>query len=163
MPSRVTILSFFLLITIICAAISACSRSKRQQQPQTLVEQQPQTVALPPTPAEGPPETRPPQPAEAQEAIRRVYGQAVFVESSRPKFFITGDFNGDGYIDLGVVVRPMPGQIARLNSEVANWIRCDPQKVKPPVPQKHGRFLLRMVEPTVIEEQDLLLAIIHGY
>ncbi|HEY7181322.1 MAG TPA: hypothetical protein VIC84_07880 [Blastocatellia bacterium] len=162
MSSRITIPSFFLLIAISCAAISSCS--KQRQQPQLQIEQKPQTVALAATPPEGPPETRPPQPAEAQEAIRRVYGQAVFVESTRPKFFITGDFNGDGYTDLGVVVRPMPGQIARLNSDVANWIRCAPQKVKPPVPQKHGRVLLLMEEPpVVIEERDLLLAVIHGY
>jgi hypothetical protein len=120
-------------------------------------------LALPPTPAPGPPELRPPQPTEAQEAIRRVYGQTVFVESSLPKYFIAGDFNGDNSIDLGVVVRPTPGQIANLNHELANWIRCDPQKVKPPVPQPHGRLLLQMVEPTVIDEHDLLLAVVHGY
>jgi hypothetical protein len=120
-------------------------------------------LALAPTPAPGPPELRPPEPTEAQEAIKRVYGETVFVESSRPKYFIAGDFNGDNSIDLGVVVRPARGQIAKLNSEVANWIRCDPQKVKPPVPQRHGRLLLQMTEPTVIEEHDLLLAVIHGY
>ena len=120
-------------------------------------------LALSPTPADGPPELRPPQPAEAQEAIRRVYGQTVFVESSRPQYFIAGDFNGDNSIDLGVVVRPTPGQIAKLNSELANWIRCNPQKVKPPVPQKHGRILLQMEEATVIEERDLLLAVVHGF
>ncbi|MBO0725928.1 MAG: hypothetical protein J2P52_10035 [Blastocatellia bacterium] len=162
MSSRITILSFFLLIAIVCAAISSCS--KRRQQPQLQIEQKPQTASLPAAPPEGPPETRPPQPAEAQEAIRRIYGQAVFVESNRPKFFIAGDFNGDGYIDLGVIVRPTPGQIARLNSGVANWIRCDPQKVKPPVPQKHGRIFIHMEEPpVVIEERDLLLAVVHGY
>jgi len=163
MLSRITILSFFLLGAFICAAISACSRSKQQEQTRLQSEQQPKTFALAPTPAPGPPELRPPQPTEAQEAIKRVYGETVFVESSRPKYFIAGDFNGDNSIDLGVVVRPARGQLAKLNSEVANWIRCDPQKVKPPVPQPHGRFLLRMVEPTVIEEQDLLLAVIHGY
>src|SRR5262245_40182234 len=163
MPRRITILSFFLLFTIICAAISACSRSKQQEQPRLQIEQQPQILALPPTPAPGPPELRPPQPTEAQETIKRVYGDTVFVESSRPKYFSAGDFNGDGSIDLGVVVRPMRGQVAKLNSELANWIRCDPQKIKPPVPQPHGRLLLQMVEPTVIEEQDLLLAVVHGY
>lgn len=162
MPSRITILSFFLLISIICVAISACSRSK-QQQPQMRIEPQPQMLALSPTPAPGPPELRPPQPAEAQEAIRRVYDQTVFVESSLPKYFIAGDLNGDGSIDLGVVVRPAPRQLANLNHELANWIRCEPQKIKPPVPSRHGRILLQMVEPTVIEEHDLLLAVIHGY
>jgi len=120
-------------------------------------------LALPPTPAPGPPELRPPEPIEAQEAIRRVYGETVFVESSRPKYFIAGDFNGDNSIDLGVVVRPAGGKVAKLNSELANWIRCDPQKVKPPAPQRHGRILLQMVEPTVIEDHDLLMAVIHGY
>lgn len=161
MSSRITITPFFLLV--FCAAISASSCSKRSQQSQPRIEQQPQALALAPTPAEGPPETRPPQPAEAQEAIKRIYGQTVFVESSRPQYFIAGDFNGDGYIDLGVVVRPTPGQVAKLNSEVANWIRCDPQKVKPPAPQKHGRILLQIEEPTVIEERDVLLAVVHGY
>jgi hypothetical protein len=159
MPSRTAI---FLLITIICAGAYACSRSK-QKQSQVQIEPPPKFLNLPPTPAEGPPETRPPQPAEAQEAIKRVYGQTVFVESSRPHYFIAGDFNGDGYMDIGVVVRPATGQVARLNSEFANWIRCSPQKVKPPVPQRHGRILLQMEEPTVIEERDVLLAVVHGY
>lgn len=120
-------------------------------------------LALPPTPAPGPPELRPPQSTEALETIKRVYGDTVFVESSRPKYFIAGDFNGDGSIDLGVVVRPMRGQVASLNHELANWIRCDPQKIKPPVPQAHGRMLLQVVEPTVIDENDILLAVVHGY
>jgi hypothetical protein len=160
MSSRITV---YLLITIIGAGISASSCSKRSQQPQPQIEQQPQVLALAPTPAEGPPETRAPQPAEVQEAIKRVYGETVFVESSRPHYFVAGDFNGDGYMDLSVVVRPASGQIARLNSEVANWIRCAPQKVKPPVPQRHGRIFLQMEEPTVIEERDVLLAVVHGY
>jgi hypothetical protein len=163
MPSRITILSSFLLGAIICAAIPACSRSKQQEQPRLQFEQQPQIAALPPTPAPGPPELRPPQPTEALETIKRVYGDTVFVESSRPKYFVAGDFNGDNSIDLGVVVRPARGQVAKLNSELANWIRCDPQKIKPPVPQPHGRILLQMVEPTVIDETDILLAVVHGY
>lgn len=164
MPSRtITVISSFLLSAAICAAQSNCSRHAQKQQSQLQVEQPPKMVTLPPTPAEGPPEIRPPQPSEAQEAIRRVYGQTVFVESSRPQYFIAGDFNGDNSIDLGVVVRPEHGQLARLNSELANWIRGEPQKVKPPVPSRHGRILLQMVDPTVIEERDVLLAVIHGY
>jgi hypothetical protein len=163
MQRRTTIQSFFLFGAIICAAIPACSRSKQQEQPQLQFEKQPQMLASAPTPATGPPELRPPQPTEAQEAIKRVYGDTVFVESTLPKYFIAGDFNGDNSIDLCVVVRPARGQVANLNHELANWIRCDPQKIKPPVPQPHGRILLQMVEPTVIEEHELLLAVVHGY
>jgi hypothetical protein len=162
MPSRKPLIqSLFLLSVIGFVMPVACSRHKRI--PLQQAELQPKLMALPPTPASGPPDLRPPQPAEAQEAVRRVYGQSVFVESSRPQYFITGDLNGDGSPDLAVVVRPAPGQLGELNHELANWIRCDPQKVKPPVPQKHGRILLQMVEPTVIEPHDALLAVIHGY
>jgi hypothetical protein len=87
----------------------------------------------------------------------------VIIESSRAQHFIRGDLNGDGSPDLAVVVRPAPGQLAELNHELANWIRCDPNKVKPPAPQKHGRIRLNIVEPSVIEPHDLLLAVIHGY
>jgi hypothetical protein len=120
-------------------------------------------MALPPPPPSGPSDQRQPQPAEAQEAIRRVYGQSVIIESGHAQYLIAGDLNGDGSPDLAVVVRPAPGQLAELNHELANWIRCDPTKVKPAMPQKHGRILLQMSPPTVIESHDLLLAVIHGY
>ena len=168
MPGRkTTISSWFLLIIFIIvssAALPGCSRRWQKQQPQLAMEQQPKVVAALSTPPSGPPELRPPQPSEAQEVIKRIYGQTVFVESSLPQYFVAGDLNGDNSIDLAVAVRPAPGHLAELNHELANWIRCDPQKVKPPVPQKHGRiFLLPMTEPTVIEQQDLLLAVVHGY
>lgn len=117
----------------------------------------------PPASASGPPDIRPPQPAEVQETVKRVYDQAVIIESNRSQYFIAGDLNGDNSPDLAVVVRPAPGQLATINHELANWIRCEPQKVKPSVPQKHGRILLQMAPPIVIEQSDLLLAVIHGY
>src|SRR5262245_14528186 len=162
MLSRKTIILPFFII-IICAALSACSRNGQNQQLQLRPEQQPKVSAPPPTPASGPPDLRPPQSAEAQETIRRIYGQTVIVESDRAQYLINGDLNGDGSPDLAVVVRPTPGHLAELNNELANWIRCDPQKVKPPVAQRHGRVFLQMVEPTVIEPHDVLLAVVHGY
>jgi hypothetical protein len=163
MPSRkTTISSWFLFIVVISAALLGCSRREQTQRPQLLMEQQPKIAATLSTPPSGPPELRPPQPTEAQEVIKRIYGQTVFVESSLPQYFVAGDLNGDGSPDLAVAVRPTPGHLAELNHELANWIRCDPQKVNPPVPQRHGRILPQMVEPTVIEQHDLLLAIVHG-
>src|SRR5262245_14294986 len=164
MPGRkITISSWFLFIIVFSAALPGCSHREQKQQPQLAMEQQPKVVATLSTPPSGPPELRPPQPAEAQEVIKRIYGQTVFVESSLPQYFVAGDLNGDNSIDLAVAVRPTPGHLAELNDEVANWIRCDPQKVNPPTPQPHGHFLLQMTEPTVIGQQDLLLAVVHGY
>jgi hypothetical protein len=162
MPSRKPLIQSFLLLFVI-GYLTQIACSQHRQLPKQQVELQPKLMALPPTPASGPPDLRPPQPVEAQEAVSRVYGQSVIVESSRLQYFIAGDLNGDGSPDLAVVVRPAPGQMGELNHELANWIRCDPQKVKPPVPQKHGRILLQMVDPTVIEPHDVLMAVIHGY
>ena len=160
---KTTISSWFLFIIVISAALQGCSHRGQKQQPQLVMEQQPKVVATLSTPPSGPPELRPPQPTEAQEVIKRIYGETVIVESGLPRYFFAGDLNGDNSIDLAVAVRPAPGHLAELNHELANWIRCDPQKVKPPIPQKHGRILLQMTEPTVIEQQDLLLAVVHGY
>ncbi|MGE0126550.1 MAG: hypothetical protein AB7U82_00485 [Blastocatellales bacterium] len=164
MPSRKkTLLPFLPLAAVVCVALSACSRHEQKHQHQTQAERLPKISALPPAPVSGAPDLRPPQPAEAQEAIKRVYDESVIVESSRAQYFIAGDLNGDKAPDLAVLVRPAPGHLAELNHELANWIRCDPRKVKPSVPQRHGRILLQMTEPTVIEQRDLLLAVIHGY
>jgi hypothetical protein len=98
-----------------------------------------------------------------QEAVKRVYGQAVTIESERDQYFLAGDLNGDGAPDLAVVVRPAADKLADLNHELANWIRCDPQKIKMPEPKVHMRRLSTTVEPVVIAQNDILLAVIHGY
>jgi hypothetical protein len=163
MPSRNSKTPFpALLLLFSLAAFCACAHHEAQKL-QQMTEQPPRAMAFTaPTPS-GPPDLRPPQPAEAQDAVRRVYGRSVIVESGHPQYFTAGDLNGDGSPDIAVMVRPAPGQLTELNNEVANWIRCDPTKVKPSKPQKHGRIMLQMVEPTVIEAHDLLLAVIHGY
>ena len=107
---------------------------------------------------------RPPQLAEAQEAIKRIYGQAVTIESGADQSVIAGDFNGDGAPDLAVTVRPAPDKLAELNHELANWIRGDPHKVELPDPKVHVRRLSSAAaEPIIIKQDDVLLAIIHGY
>jgi hypothetical protein len=62
-------LPFVLFITVICGSLFACSRPAQKQE-QTLIERQALALAPLATPTSGAPDLRPPQPAEAQEAIR---------------------------------------------------------------------------------------------
>lgn len=156
MSGKITKSVYVLFIIVLCATFSVCSRSGKLQQRAFVL----------PQPAAGPPDPRPPQPAEIQEAIKRVYGQTVTVESGRAQYFITGDLNGDGAPDLAVVVKPATGMLAELNHELANWLRGDPRKVELPDPKMqtaHARRFPPAPEPVIIEQTDVLLAIIHGY
>jgi len=109
------------------------------------------------------PHIPPPGPAEIQDAVTRVYQNAVSVEADRNPSFIVGDFNADGSQDLAVVVKPAEGMLPEINSEVANWILEDPQKVVLPDPNRRVQRLPPNPEPVRVEKGDVLLAVIHGY
>jgi len=102
----------------------------------------------------------PPTQTDVQSAIARIYKDAVIVDSSR---FVVGDFNGDGFQDLAVVVKPANGMLAEINSEVANWILEDPQKIVLPDPKKTTQPLAPVPAPTRVAQSDVLLAVLHGH
>jgi hypothetical protein len=88
-----------------------------------------------------------------------LYKNAVLIDSSR---YCIGDFNGDGIQDIAVVVRPADGSLDELNSEVANWILEDPQKIVLPDLTKTTQVLGHS-EPTRVQQSDTLLAVLHGF
>jgi len=156
------------LMTISVAALDGCAKAKSEQailqasiQPEK-VPSLPSPTSSPPKPEEAPP-LPPPQPAEVREAVTRVYQNAVTTEADRPESFIVGDFNGDGSPDLAVVVKPTDGMIPKLNSELANWILGDPQKVVRPDLKKRVHQFPPTPEPVKVQPGDVLLAMIHGY
>lgn len=102
----------------------------------------------------------PPKPAEVQDAIRRIYKNAVHVEANQ---FIVGDFNGDGSQDVAVTVKPAMGKLEELNNEVANWILEDPQKIPLPDPTKRVQQFPPAPPPVRVEMSDTLIAVLHGY
>ena len=104
-----------------------------------------------------------PKLAEVQEAVTRVCQDSVTIDTSRSEPFIVGDFNGDGSQDLAVIVKPAKGALAKLNSEYANWIVEDPLKVVLPDPNKAVQRLPKAPGPTTVQQDDILLLILHGY
>jgi hypothetical protein len=105
----------------------------------------------------------PPEPEEVRGAVARVYKDAVTIDTSNPPGYVVGDFNNDGSEDIAVVVRPVKGKLEEINSEVANWIMEDPRKVVLPDPHKSVQPLPPRPAPVKVEQDDVLLTIIHGY
>jgi hypothetical protein len=116
------------------------------------VEQPPVTMAPTdsPSPTARPP--APPQPDEVRAKVDRLFG-AVARYAGGP--FAAGDFNGDGWYDLAVVIEPAPDQLARLNFDPSNWIVHDPMAGATASP---GAVLPR---PKLAAEP--VLAIVHGF
>jgi hypothetical protein len=156
------ILLIFLLATA-CSILTGCVSP--QEQPR--VEQAPAVPAAE-TPVPVTDQTKPeraaklraPTQADVRNAIARIYKNAVTVDASH---FVVGDFNGDGSQDLAVVVRPAQGMLSEINSEVANWILEDPQKVTLPDAGKATQHLGPSSKPPRVEDSDILLAVLHGF
>jgi hypothetical protein len=98
------------------------------------------------------PKLSPPKLLEVQEAVKRVFKDAAVIDTNRSPNFMAGDFNGDLSQDIVVVLRVAPDKLAEMNEEFPAWILRDPF-----APNRPGMQRLR------VEENDVLLAVIHGY
>jgi hypothetical protein len=94
----------------------------------------------------------PPEVKKVQEAVKRVFKDAVVIDNSHTPPFIVADFNGDLSEDIAVVLKPAPDKLAELNEEFPAWILRDP----------FGRTESRGPRLRIAAD-DGLLAIIHGY
>ena len=98
---------------------------------------------------------------EVTDAVTRVFQKVAAAGTASKPSFTVGDFNGDGFQDLAVVVKPNEGQLPEVNNEMANWILEDPQQV--PLPRSNLALPPTKRPPPVrVEKGDTLLAIIHG-
>jgi hypothetical protein len=113
-------------------------------------------LAPPPEPAPVPAPASEPPPAahEVQAALDRVFQEAVAVDDATRPSFLTGDFNGDGVVDLAAAVRPRRAALSTLNAGQGGWTLQD--AVAPPSGSVNGH-------PRVtVAGTDLLLAMVHG-
>ena len=90
-----------------------------------------------------------PKHAEVQEALKRIFKDAAVIDANYNPNFIAGDFNGDGVEDIAVVVKPV--NLDEMNKELPPWLVRQPRK------NRVDRIRL------IIDKNESLLAIIHGY
>jgi hypothetical protein len=146
------------LVVILCAlSLLGCSKTEKH-----LAEALPAPVAAeaPPPPvtasANQPkqmPKLPPPQTNEVQEAVKRVFKEAVLIDTGQKPAFIVGDFNGDLSQDIAVLLKPSSDKLSELNEEFPNWILRDLAGTS----NQNASPRLR------VAANDKLLAIIHGY
>ena len=153
-----TLLLFGVALALVMVGCAKAPEPPRAEQP-------PPAEAVPPaTPVEVKPEPAaklpPPTQDEVRGAVARVYKDVVVVDTNR---FAVGDFNGDGSQDVAVVVTPAAGMLGEINSEVANWILEDPQKIVLPDPKKATQRLAPVPAPTRVAQSDVLLVVLHGH
>jgi hypothetical protein len=101
------------------------------------------------------PKLPPPKPAEIEDAVRRVFKDAAVLDTSQATSFLVGDFNGDHSQDIALVLKPVTGKLSELNQEYPPWMLKDP--FNPTLPPQLRK------EPLRVEENDTLLAVIHGF
>ena len=156
------------LVLLIIATAVAFACSAPQQQPgqnshgATAAPQATSQSTATPQPNNSSSSTLPPL-NDVQDAVKRVCVDAVAIDTNQSTPFIIGDFNGDGSEDLAVIVRPTKGALPKLNSEYANWIIEDPQKVVLPDPNKAVQRLPKPPPRVLVQANDALLLVLHGY
>jgi hypothetical protein len=148
-----TLLGFLVLI------LTSCQKS---QPPVAEVKKSPDQPAPTSRPQPKTSSTSPPAVAELQEAISRVYKDAVIVDEKRSDA-VVGDFNGDNAEDIAIVVTPNNRTLSDLNSEYANWILEDPVSVGEFIRVRGVRGSEKQPPRAVVRSGDTLLAVVHGH
>lgn len=154
------ILGFVFISALILTGCNSNSSSRQRPIEQAI----PASAAQTPTPAAVPATVQklaPPTTAEIQQAMQRVFGNAVTF-STQPQKFLVGDFNGDGSEDLAIVAHPKEAKLADINSDFANWTVQDAEQAMIPTGKQ---TVIRLEKPVLpkIAAGEQVLAIIHGY
>ena len=160
--------SFVVLIVsaFVIAWAAACSKSPNSAELRPIPISASPTSTTPPQiqPALGLSKSSPtpaaPEMSEVTSAIARGFDKSVTIDQGHAPAFVIGDFNGDGSQDLAVVTRASDNALSEINNELANWTLEDPHEV--PVPGTKGADQPQRAKPVKAEQNDQLLAIIHG-
>ena len=133
------------LLTIVVLTLSACSSTTKRAAVEQAPVYQPSPESTPVRLAAAPA----PKLIEVQEAIKRIFKDAAVLHPNYNPNFLTGDFNGDASQDLAVIIKPV--KLEDMNQEYPPWL------VRAPRTSKVDRA------PLKIDQNEVLLAVIHGY
>lgn len=109
------------------------------------------------------PPLSPPTAKDVQEAVHRVFADAVLVLDQQNPRFLSADFNGDNSPDLIVEVKVPPAKLADINDELANWTIQNPVTAYVPPGNQKVVKLPPVPKPEQVRAGETLLAVIHGY
>jgi hypothetical protein len=169
LAGKAIIASSWLVVVMACVALSGCAKPPEQP----VVEKPPEpeksaAVSPPPERPKEMPQLPSPKLEQVQQAVRRVFKEAVVIDATRSPSFLVGDFNGDQSQDLAVILKPAEGKLSELNREFPNWIAREPlNEVLPKSNVLASSAAKSRPDPasgqTVrFEQSDVLMAIIHG-
>lgn len=149
------------MVAIACGVLAGCNSSTNTQPVEKSIASptpQPSAAARATPVAKLPPPTQ----AEIEAAFHRVFGNDLIANISDRQSYIVGDFNGDESEDLAIIVRPAPGKLADVNSELSNWTVQDADKAFIATPGKTMAVPPHQERPRIVSGEEVL-AIIHGY
>jgi hypothetical protein len=133
------------VLTVLALTFSACSSAptRRSEAPPPVVQMSPEStpVRLTPPPAA--------KVSEVQAAVKRVFKDGAVLNTDYNPSFLAGDFNGDASQDIAVILRPVKLDV--MNQELPPWLVREPRATPANRPSAK------------IEQNDVLLAVIHGY
>jgi hypothetical protein len=152
-------LSIAVSLCLCACAKPPSSDSAREDEPKPAETSKPDDLP-PPTPAGT---MSPATLDDARQALSRIYEDTVVIDATRNKPLIVGDFNGDGYQDAALIVRPNNAKLADINSEVANWIIKDALAPKPQAPDLSRNRHALPPRSTIGEKDIEVVAVIHGF
>ena len=161
---------FWLVVLVGSAALCSCTKPPQPMAEEPVAPQKSEAASPPLQPQETP-GLPAPKLEQVQEAVNRVFKDAVVIDVSRKPCFLVGDYNGDESQDLAVVLKPAEGRLAELNQEFPNWIAREPlEEVLLPKSRvlTHRGAVKHAPDPAAgqtirFEQRDVLLAIIHGH
>ncbi len=104
---------------------------------------------------------RPPKAGEVRAAVERVLGKSAVVAGNAAA--ATGDFNGDGSVDLAVFVRASKEMVTQNATGLANWTSQDPAAIQLPDAHKNVQALAPPPPPVVLHPGEQVLLVLHGY
>jgi hypothetical protein len=170
MLARKAIIELWVIVITGIVALSGCAKPPAEpvaEQPPA--PQKSEALSPPPQPKEIT-ELPPPSLGEVHEAVKRIFKDAVVIDASRKPGFLVGDFNGDLSQDLAVILKPAEGKLSELNQEFPNWIAREPLEDLLPKSKLFVHPAAARPSPNTaagqtvrFEQDDILLAIIHGY